>query len=197
MKRGSSSTPWRSQYLPLGPPLGAFRSFATPGGLRADGVPGWRRAVLLFRASARGGLRVHDANRRPTTSSAPATAAWASRVFPPFPAEAASGPSGSGPRRRLAAAFECTMLVGARRRPARPPRRRGSPSSGGHRYPPLTAGQLVVCWAALPIPYQHSFEYMRADLVHIFPRLVSSARRTKFGSKTSARTPASVRIQRR
>ena len=114
------------------------------GGLRADGVPGWRRAVLLFRASARGGLRVYDANRRPTTSSAPATAAWASRVFPPFPAEAASGPSGSGPRRRLAAAFECTMLVGARRRPARPPRRRGSPSSGGHRYPPLTAGQLVV-----------------------------------------------------
>ena len=25
-----SSTPWRSQYLLLGPPLGAFRSFATP-----------------------------------------------------------------------------------------------------------------------------------------------------------------------
>ena len=168
------------------------------GGLRADGVPGWRRAVLLFRASARGGLRVHDANRRPTTSSAPATAAWASRVFPPFPAEAASGPSGSGPRRRLAAAIECTMLVGARRRPARPPRRRGSPSSGGHRYPPLTAGQLVVRWAALPsAPDPHFIRILARCSDDIFPRLVSSARRTKFGSKTSARTPAGVRIQRR
>ena len=53
------------------------------GGLRADGVPGWRRAVLLFRAAARCGVRVHDANRRPTTSSAPATATRESVVGRP------------------------------------------------------------------------------------------------------------------
>ena len=76
-----SSTPWRSQYLLLGPPLGAFRSFATP----------W--------------------------------VAYAPMAFP------AGGGRSFCSVRRLAAAFECMMLIGARRRPARPPRRRGRPAS--------------------------------------------------------------------
>ena len=74
-----SSTPWRSQYLLLGPPLGAFRSFATP---------------------------------------------WVAYVPMAFPA---GGGRSFCSVRRLAAAFECTMLIGARRRPARPPRRHGRP----------------------------------------------------------------------
>ncbi len=76
-----SSTPWRSQYLLLGPPLGAFRSFATP---------------------------------------------WVAYVPMAF---AAGGGRSFCSVRRLAAAFECTMLIGARRRPARPPRRRWRPAS--------------------------------------------------------------------
>ncbi len=76
-----SSTPWRSQYLLLGPPLGAFRSFATP---------------------------------------------WVAYVPMAFPA---GGGRSFCSVHRLAAAFECTMLIGARRRPARPPRRRGRPAS--------------------------------------------------------------------
>ena len=70
-------------------------------------------------------------------------------------------------------------------------------SSGGDRYPPLTARQLWLWLVGLPVPNRLQIRSQVYTLSsHNFPRIVRSASRTKFGSKTSARKPASVCIQR-